>query len=63
MAAVRDAGYTYACAVRAPGLAGPHAVQRTYIGDADTAPRLLAKWVRHRIGTGRAGVRRIGAGQ
>ena len=55
----RAAGYDYACAVRRPPLAGPHAMPRTYIGDRDTAPRLFAKWSPgHRLRTtGRAAMR------
>lgn len=47
--AVADAGYTYACAVGARRLAGPHALPRTYIGDHDTSLRLYAKWIRHGV--------------
>jgi peptidoglycan/xylan/chitin deacetylase (PgdA/CDA1 family) len=48
--AVREAGYGYGCGVgTVPG--GRHAIPRTFVGDRDTAPRLLAKWVRHRVVT------------
>jgi peptidoglycan/xylan/chitin deacetylase (PgdA/CDA1 family) len=50
VASVRAAGYRYACAVTPPpGLGGPFALPRTFIGDRDTSPRLYAKRVRHRI--------------
>jgi peptidoglycan/xylan/chitin deacetylase (PgdA/CDA1 family) len=47
--AVAAAGYDYACAVHASPLAGRHALPRTFIGDKDTGPRLLAKVARHRL--------------
>jgi peptidoglycan/xylan/chitin deacetylase (PgdA/CDA1 family) len=49
--AVRAAGYRYGCAVGVPAVAGRYALPRTFVGDRDTAPRLLAKWVRHRMVT------------
>ncbi|MEV4639663.1 polysaccharide deacetylase family protein [Actinoplanes sp. NPDC049548] len=52
--AVEDTGYDYACAVHPSPLDGRHAVPRTFIGDRDTAPRLLAKLARHRLRAGRA---------
>jgi peptidoglycan/xylan/chitin deacetylase (PgdA/CDA1 family) len=54
IAAVRAAGYDYACAVKASPLAGRHAVPRTFIGDRDTSARLFAKVARHRLTAGRA---------
>jgi peptidoglycan/xylan/chitin deacetylase (PgdA/CDA1 family) len=47
--AVRAAGYEYACAVKEAAGAGRYTIPRTFVGDRDTAPRLWAKWVRHRI--------------
>lgn len=47
--AVRGAGYGYACAVDPGPLAGRYALPRTYIGEADTGPRLHAKRWLHRI--------------
>jgi peptidoglycan/xylan/chitin deacetylase (PgdA/CDA1 family) len=55
VAAVRAAGYDYACAVTATPLAGRHAVPRTFIGDRDTSARLYAKVARHRLTAARAG--------
>ncbi|UQU62879.1 polysaccharide deacetylase family protein [Couchioplanes caeruleus] len=52
--AVEETGYDYACAVRVAGPAGRHAIPRTFIGDRDTGPRLVAKLARHRLTTGRA---------
>ncbi|MQY03685.1 polysaccharide deacetylase family protein [Actinomadura macrotermitis] len=46
IAAVRDAGYGYACAIR-PERAGAHALARTYVGDRDHRLRLRAKVARH----------------
>jgi peptidoglycan/xylan/chitin deacetylase (PgdA/CDA1 family) len=51
--AVQVAGYRYACAVRPAGVAGAHAIPRTFVGDRDSSPRLFAKRVRHRLITGR----------
>lgn len=45
--AVRQAGYAYACAVDPGALAGPHALPRAYVGQADTALRLHAKRALH----------------
>ena len=52
--AVRDAGYDYGCAIWPSEYAGRHALPRTYIGDADTAPRLWVKAMRHRLARARA---------
>jgi peptidoglycan/xylan/chitin deacetylase (PgdA/CDA1 family) len=49
--AVRAAGYGYGCAVGRSASGGRYALPRTFIGDRDTAPRLFAKWVRHRVVT------------
>jgi peptidoglycan/xylan/chitin deacetylase (PgdA/CDA1 family) len=58
--AVQAAGYRYGCAVARSGPggrytvpAGRYAVPRTFVGDKDTAPRLLAKWARHRLAAAR----------
>ncbi|WP_218136300.1 polysaccharide deacetylase family protein [Nonomuraea jiangxiensis] len=53
VAAVRDAGYSYACAIWRSELSGGHALPRTYVGDRDGALRLRAKWLRHRVRWGR----------
>jgi peptidoglycan/xylan/chitin deacetylase (PgdA/CDA1 family) len=45
--AVQSAGYDYACAIWRSPQAGPHAVPRVYVGDADTSWRLRAKALRH----------------
>ncbi|MGQ4383265.1 polysaccharide deacetylase family protein [Streptomyces sp. SAS_270] len=47
--AVRDAGYTYACAIDPGALTGPHALPRVHIGENDTAVRLLLKQRLHRL--------------
>jgi peptidoglycan/xylan/chitin deacetylase (PgdA/CDA1 family) len=48
--AVGTAGYGYACAVVAPSTVdGRLAIPRTYVGDRDTALRLFAKRLRHRV--------------
>lgn len=44
---VREAGYGYGCAIWRSPLTGRHALPRTYIGEADSWPRLRAKAVRH----------------
>jgi peptidoglycan/xylan/chitin deacetylase (PgdA/CDA1 family) len=49
VAAARAAGYEYACAVWATGSNNMHALPRTYVGERDTAVRLLAKRIRHRL--------------
>ncbi|GLF94348.1 polysaccharide deacetylase family protein [Streptomyces yaizuensis] len=56
-AAVRDAGYAYACAIRpAPLVAAdvpvgePYALPRTHVSQADGALRLRVKRLRHRLG-------------
>lgn len=49
VAQVRDAGYDYGCAIWPSAHTSRHALPRTYIGEADTAPRLWAKAARHRL--------------
>ena len=46
IAAVRAAGYSYACAVYRSPINGRHAIARTFVGDRDNTPRLYAKWAR-----------------
>jgi peptidoglycan/xylan/chitin deacetylase (PgdA/CDA1 family) len=48
-ARVRDMGYGYGCAIWPSAYTSQHALPRTYIGEADTAPRLWAKRVRHQL--------------
>ncbi|QEU97626.1 polysaccharide deacetylase family protein [Streptomyces kanamyceticus] len=43
VAAVRDAGYRYACAIDPGALRGPLALPRVHIGQGDTPPRLALK--------------------
>ncbi|MET9816475.1 polysaccharide deacetylase family protein [Streptomyces sp. NPDC006355] len=47
--AVRDAGYTYGCAIDPGPLGGPHALPRAHIGQNDTAVRLFLKHRLHRL--------------
>ena len=49
VAAVRAAGYDYACAIRPGPHAGRHALPRFYVGDRDDGLRLAAKRVRARV--------------
>ncbi|MET8246319.1 polysaccharide deacetylase family protein [Streptomyces sp. NPDC005202] len=49
VAAVRDAGYAYACAIDPGPLTGPHALPRLHIGQNDTAWRLHLKYRLHRM--------------
>ncbi|MCX5234297.1 polysaccharide deacetylase family protein [Streptomyces prunicolor] len=49
MDAVREAGYTYACAIDPGDLNGPHALPRVHIGQNDTAVRLFLKYRLHRL--------------
>jgi peptidoglycan/xylan/chitin deacetylase (PgdA/CDA1 family) len=56
-AAVRTAGYDHACATRDYSVPERHTLPRFYVGEHDTAPRLVAKLARHyvvrrRTGTG-----------
>lgn len=44
---VRAAGYSYGCAIWRSEFTGRHALPRTYIGEADSWPRLRAKAMRH----------------
>jgi peptidoglycan/xylan/chitin deacetylase (PgdA/CDA1 family) len=46
---VRDMGYDYGCAIWPSAYTSRLALPRTYIGEADTAPRLWAKTARHRL--------------
>jgi peptidoglycan/xylan/chitin deacetylase (PgdA/CDA1 family) len=45
--AVREAGYTYACAIDPGELNGPHAFPRVHIGQNDNAVRLFLKYRLH----------------
>lgn len=49
LAAVRDVGYDYACAIWRSPLTCAHALPRIYIGDRDNGLRLRAKRARHRM--------------
>lgn len=49
VAAVREAGYAYACAIDPGALTGPHALPRLHIGQQDTAWRLYLKHRLHRL--------------
>ncbi|MFF8730432.1 polysaccharide deacetylase family protein [Streptomyces sp. NPDC015171] len=49
VAAVREAGYDYACAIDPGGLSGPHVLPRVYVGQHDTAVRLFLKHRLHRL--------------
>jgi peptidoglycan/xylan/chitin deacetylase (PgdA/CDA1 family) len=49
VAAVRTAGYAYGCAIWHGEHTSRHALPRTYVGDADSAWRLWAKAVKHRV--------------
>jgi len=51
-AAVRAAGYDYACAIAPSKLLGPFAVPRTPVHDGDTSWRLYAKWGRSALQVG-----------
>jgi peptidoglycan/xylan/chitin deacetylase (PgdA/CDA1 family) len=46
---VRDAGYSYACAIDPAPLNGPYALPRVHIGEQDTSARLFLKYRLHRI--------------
>jgi peptidoglycan/xylan/chitin deacetylase (PgdA/CDA1 family) len=46
---VRGAGYAYACAIWTSVLTGAYAMPRVYVGEADGAARLRAKWLRHQL--------------
>lgn len=48
-AAVRAAGYDYACAIWKSELSGQYALPRSYIGDRDGPARLQAKRLRHHL--------------
>lgn len=47
VAATRDAGYGYACAIAPGPLAGPYALPRTHVSQADGGTRLRVKQLRH----------------
>lgn len=47
--AVREAGYTYACAIDPGGINSPLALPRVHIGQNDTAVRLFLKYRLHRL--------------
>ncbi|MFJ6655893.1 polysaccharide deacetylase family protein [Streptomyces sp. NPDC091377] len=49
VAAVREAGYDYGCAIDPGPLAARHALPRVHIGQHDTAVRLLLKQRLHRL--------------
>ncbi len=45
--AVRGAGYDYACAIWPSEHTGQHALPRIFVGEADSAPRMWGKGLRH----------------
>ncbi|MFI0962238.1 polysaccharide deacetylase family protein [Streptomyces sp. NPDC021080] len=47
--AVRDAGYSYGCAIDPGPLTGPYALPRVHIGENDTPVRLFLKHRLHRL--------------
>ncbi|MYS43242.1 polysaccharide deacetylase family protein, partial [Streptomyces sp. SID5998] len=47
--AVREAGYSYACAIDPGPLTGPYALPRAHVGQNDTALRLFLKLRLHRL--------------
>ncbi|MCW8221023.1 MULTISPECIES: polysaccharide deacetylase family protein [Streptomyces] len=49
LAAVRDAGYAFGCALTPGPSRGPLALPRTHVSHADRGARLRAKAVRHRL--------------
>ena len=49
VAAVRAAGYAYACAIDPGALSGVHALPRAHVGQNDTAARLFLKYRLHRL--------------
>lgn len=57
VAATRAAGYGYACAIDPGRLAGPHAMPRTHISQADGGSRLRIKQMRHQVRELRRAVR------
>jgi peptidoglycan/xylan/chitin deacetylase (PgdA/CDA1 family) len=59
VAAVKAAGYDYACAIATSPAIGRFAIPRTGIHDGDSSWRLYAKWIRFRLKVGkRRAVRR-----
>lgn len=49
VAAVREAGYAYACAIDPGPLTGVHALPRVHVGQEDTSWRLHLKYRLHRL--------------
>jgi peptidoglycan/xylan/chitin deacetylase (PgdA/CDA1 family) len=47
IAAVRAAGYRHACGVGRATPGSTHAIWRSFIGQRDTEPRLVARQLRH----------------
>jgi peptidoglycan/xylan/chitin deacetylase (PgdA/CDA1 family) len=45
----QGAGYDYGCAIWTSELTGRYAMPRVYVGEADGAARLRAKWLRQRL--------------
>ncbi|MGY2127005.1 polysaccharide deacetylase family protein [Blastococcus sp. SYSU DS0617] len=45
--AARDAGYDHACVTRDYSVGDRHTLPRSYVGQRDTGPRLVAKLARH----------------
>ncbi|WP_411106791.1 polysaccharide deacetylase family protein [Streptomyces sp. cmx-4-9] len=58
VAAAREAGYGYACAIDPGPLTGLHALPRTHVSQADGAARMRLKQVRHQARELRRAVRR-----
>lgn len=58
VAATRAAGYAYACAIDPGRLAGPHALPRTHVSQADEGFRLRVKQLRHQARALRRAVHR-----
>lgn len=52
VAAVRAAGYDYACATAPSSVIGRYAIPRTSIHDGDSSWRLYAKWIRSGLQVG-----------
>ena len=60
---VRSAGYDYGCAIWTSELTGAYAMPRVYVGEADGAARLRAKWLRHRLTCRNASPSETGPGE
>ncbi|MFF5188213.1 polysaccharide deacetylase family protein [Streptomyces sp. NPDC000345] len=56
--AVRNAGYTYACAIDPGPLTGPHAFPRVHVGQNDTSARMFLKYRLHPLRRRPVGVAR-----